>query len=59
MRLIWGVVFNLLEKIVKLSHESGRGARKLTLAYLISIPALRSVPADKFPKIPVSLLDRE
>ena len=28
-----------------------------TLEYLISVPHLLSVPADKFPKIPVRLLD--
>ena len=30
-----------------------------TLDYLISVPDLLSVPADKFPKISVRLLDRE
>ena len=30
-----------------------------TLDYLINVPDLLSVPADKFPKIPVRLLDRE
>ena len=29
----------------------------ITLEYLISVPHLLSVPADKFPKIPVRLLD--
>ena len=33
--------------------------RITTLDYLINVPNLLSVPADKFPEIPVRLLDRE
>ena len=45
-----GLCFNL-------NKELGNLIVYPTLEYLISVPHLLSVPADKFPKIPVRLLD--
>ena len=60
LKIVWNIpkfVIRLHLYKIKVGHEYISWIH--TLDYLINVPNLLSVPADKFPKISVRLLDRE